>query len=293
MSPVDTPIPSTRGALLARSRADLVAAGIDTAAREAGWILMDGLGIDRPALIGWPDHPVAEGDTRRILGMVGRRARHEPLQYVLGFADFRGRRFRVDRRVLIPRPETEELVARALDLMPGDGRVLDVGTGSGCIAVSVALERPMARVTGCDVSADALDVARENADVLDARVSLVLADMTDGDFDRAVGGTFDLVVSNPPYVAEADREGLETEVIDHEPHIALFAGEDPLRYYRALARHMAGRLSLPGAALLTEIHADHGSEVAAVFESAGLERVEVTRDASGRDRFCCGFRSST
>jgi release factor glutamine methyltransferase len=295
MSEPPRPPPRTRGELLARARDRLAGAGIATAAREAAWIVMEVLGLDRAGLVGWPGEAVDALDVRRVEEMARRRAGREPLQYVLGHAEFRGRRFRVDPSVLVPRPETEGLVDRALALLPPRGRprVLDVGTGSGCIAVSLALERPDAAVVACDVSGPALETARFNAEALGARVQLLPADALGLDFNRVVGGPFDLVVSNPPYVAEDERSDLEPEVIRHEPHIALFAGDDPLRYYRVLAGHVAGRLGTPGAALVTEIHAGRGAAVEAVFRDAGLERVAVERDAAGLDRYCTGFRSSS
>jgi len=272
MSPREATDAVTRGDLLADVRARLDRAGIDTAAREAAWIVMEALGIGRSDLAGWPERPVPEDRVRRATAFAERRAAREPLQYVLGSAEFRGRRFLVDPRVLIPRPETEQLVDLALRLSRPGARILDVGTGSGCIAASLALECRDADVVACDVSADALSVARSNVEAAGARVRLVAADMTAGDFVTRVGDAFDLVVSNPPYVPDTERDTLQPEVVLHEPGVALFAG---------------------GGALVTEIHADYAERVASVFLEEGLERVSVDRDAAGLDRFCTGFRSST
>jgi release factor glutamine methyltransferase len=249
---------------------------------------------------------------------VRRRAAREPLQYVLGHADFYGLRLRVTPAVLIPRPETERVVERALALIADvpTPRVVDVGTGSGCIACAVAHERPTARVVGCDVSTGALAVARANADALGLPIAFGEADLTAPAFpaqvrallgrpggpppeDAATGGDalsdaarFDLVVSNPPYVPDAEADALAPEVREHEPPVALFTGADPLVCYRALARHAAALLR-PGGRLVTETHADYAADVAAVFRDAGLADVRTERDLAGRPRLALARRPPT
>ena len=163
-------------------------------------------------------HGDAEVDAAIIETQLQRRVAGEPLQYVRGRCDFYGREFFVDNRVLIPRPETELVVEQAIARAPRDARVVDVGTGSGCIAVSLALERPDLHVIGVDVSVAALAVAKRNCDWLGARVELVASDLLD-----AVNKV-DLIVSNPPYIPAADIETLQTEVKDHEPRGALTPG---------------------------------------------------------------------
>lgn len=294
MTPDPSDAPPTRRTVLDHATRMLADAGIGNAAREAAWIVTDVLGLDRAGLIGWPEAGVTPEEAAAVERLAARRARREPLQYVLGHADFRGRRFHVDPAVLIPRPETEEVVGHAVDLVaPGRPvRVLDVGTGSGCIAVSVALERPQAAVTACDVSPAALDVARSNAARLGAPVRFVEADALSGDFTTRVGGPFDVIVSNPPYVADEEEDLLPEEVVRHEPRLALFPPGDPLRFYRVLAALAAGALGGPDTVLVVEIHADRGGAVCDIFRAAGLAQVALRRDAAGRDRICTGVRAS-
>lgn len=210
----------------------------------------------------------------------------EPVQYVLGRADFCGHTFGVTPDVLIPRPETEELVAWAVDEAKQSKktplRILDCGTGSGCIAVSLSLALPEAEVVAVDVSAGALRVARANAEALGARVRFARRDLL---ARWPAEEAFDLIVSNPPYIAEAERAEMEPHVVDHEPTLALFVPDaDPLRFYRALAEKAAGGLLAPGGALLTEVNCAHGPATAALFEQCGLREADVRRDAFGRDR---------
>lgn len=219
----------------------------------------------------------------------------EPVQYVLGTADFCGRPFRVTPDTLIPRPETEELVALALDAAgrlrtAGDHslRLLDAGTGSGCIAVTLALGLPAADVEAWDISAAALDVAAGNAAALGARVRFVrhdlLATEADTGGDSADADRFDLIVSNPPYVCDSERTDMEQHVLEHEPHTALFVpDDDPLLFYRALATLGRKRLA-PGGALLVEINRAYGPATAALLRSAGYTDVRLHRDAFGADR---------
>lgn len=210
----------------------------------------------------------------------------EPLQYVAGWTEFYGRRFNVCPGVLIPRPETEILVreacVRALNVR--EPRVLDLCTGSGCIAWSIALEVPEAKVTGVDISEVALRVARaQNPGDGDNRPEFVLADVLgEGSFP---GGPFDIIVANPPYIRESERANMHPNVLEHEPSLALFVpDEDPLLFYRAIAG-IAKRSLVPGGWGMVEINEALGQETAAVFEDAGLRKVQVFSDFFGRDRF--------
>lgn len=207
------------------------------------------LGLSEAQLLARPERPVTAVERARFVGLLERRLTGEPVAYLLGEREFYGRTFAVDRRVLIPRPETEHLVEAALGLaLPPRPRLLDVGTGSGCIAVTLALELPAARVVASDLSPAALAVAAGNARRLGAsRVRLVAADRG----TALVLEAFDLVVSNPPYIDPADAAGLSPEIVDHEPHRALFA---PGRGDAVLADLIeeAARLR-PGARLLLEI----------------------------------------
>jgi len=200
------------------------------------------------------------------------RIKGEPTQYVTGRQEFYGREFRVTRDVLIPRPETEHLIEAAL--ARGAENILDIGTGSGAIAVTLALETK-ARVIASDVSPAALRVARQNADALGARVDFVACDLG----GALSEGSFDLVVSNPPYVAGRDRASLPAEVREHEPGLALFGGEDGLAVYRRLIPE-AARLLRPGGWLMMEL-----GDAPAVREMCGSwTGVEVVNDLAGIPR---------
>ena len=240
-------------------------------------ILQPGFCID-PALL-----PMLEDGLSRLL-------RCEPLQYVLGEAWFLGRRFKLTPAVLIPRPETEEMVDMALrkagNLSRGAGRllrVLDLCTGSGCIAWSMALGLPQSEVTGLDISPEALSVASSQFDG-DNRPRFVLSDVLDPDCMKD-GGRFDIFLSNPPYVRESEKALMSRNVLDWEPGLALFVPDgDPLRFYRAEAT-LAARLLSPGGFGLVEINEAYGREVAGLFRDAGFRDPEVLKDLSGRDRF--------
>ncbi len=279
-----TPDPLTARALLEDTAARLAASGVGDAARVAEWLVEDATGHTRAAL--YTGAAVTAEAAVRVAAMAERRAAGEPVQYVLGHADFYGLRLSVSPDVLIPRPETEEVVEYALTRIAAVDvpLVLDVGTGSGAIALAVAATRPDAVVFAADVSATALAVARDNADRLGLAVTFVEADAFVPAFADRVPAAFDLLISNPPYVPQSERADLQREVRDHEPPLALFVDDaDPLAPYRALAGH-AVRLLAPGGWLVAETHADHGAAVAALFAAAGLRAVSVTRDLAGRDR---------
>ena len=220
----------------------------------------------------------------------------EPLQYVTGFADFYGRRFAVSPDVLIPRPETELLVREAIAAacrLPAGGtlRILDLCTGSGCIAWSLALERPGTAVTGVDISEKALAVAagQDFGDEL-ARTGataprFIKADVLDIDSAaETLGGPYDIIVSNPPYIAEAQKSQMERNVLDYEPALALFVpDDDPLIFYRAIAA-LSRRLMRAGSQGFVEINDAFGPQTAALFEAAGFREVRLIPDLAGRDR---------
>ncbi|MBR5820538.1 MAG: peptide chain release factor N(5)-glutamine methyltransferase [Alistipes sp.] len=216
----------------------------------------------------------------------------EPMQYILGQTDFYGRIFAVDHRVLIPRPETEELVDRIRRTERSARRLLDVGTGSGCIAISLALELPEAQVSAVDISLDALAVARHNAEQLGATVDFHQADALQGLEEAFTGEQFDVIVSNPPYVPDSDRETMHCNVLDHEPALALFVpDDDPLRFYRAIAQ--AGRTLLrDGGALYFEIYHALGDEMIQLLEQLGYKEVTLYRDLQDKPRMLCGRKAS-
>lgn len=283
--------PETRGALVRAATHRLESGGIEEARRQAEWMVMDLLGISRAQLYAYPEADVAPAAAAALDGMVTRRLDREPLQYILGHTEFYGLPLRVTSAVLIPRPETEQVVHRALQLVAGREapRVLDVGTGSGCIALAIKHERPDADVVACDVSADALAVAAENAASLGLDVRLLRADALDERFAAEIPAPLDLLVSNPPYIADGEAEELEPEVRDHEPALALFAGEDPLRFYRALAVR-ADVLLRPGAFVVFETHADHAGAVGALLEEGGFVDVSVAVDLAGKPRIVTARR---
>ena len=223
------------------------------------------------------------GDAALFLALVTRRASGEPLQYLLGEWEFLGRTFRVDPRALIPRGETEAIVEMARAAAPAARAILDAGTGSGILAVSLALERPEARVVAVDRSEAALALARTNARLhgVSGRVSFVASDWLSG---LAPHPLFDLVVANPPYVPRLDAPHIDRTVSDHEPHLALFGGDDGLDAVRVLLRELPGRL-LPGAPFLFEIGYGQASEVSGLVEASPLFSLEDVRlDPAGIPR---------
>lgn len=212
-----------------------------------------------------------------------RLSRFEPLQYIEGRTLFLGREFWVAPGVLIPRPETEELVELMLKEIPADARILDVGTGSGCIAISLAKELPDALVTAWDVSPEALSVARANARKLQADVRFVECDVLACQVDEV--GLYDVIVSNPPYVTEAEKADMEPNVLQWEPLLALFVpDDDPLRFYRRIA--VLGRDMLAdGGRLYFEINRAYGREMVEMLRTMGYVGVRVEKDLSQNDRF--------
>ncbi|WP_412063654.1 peptide chain release factor N(5)-glutamine methyltransferase [Rubrivirga sp. IMCC45206] len=282
----------TRRSLLDDAVARLTDAGVDDPRRTAEWIVEDVTGATRAALYARPDAPAQPEEVALVARAVARRAAGEPVQYVLGHADFYGLTLAVSPAVLVPRPETEAVVEEALRRIRSVEApwVLDVGTGSGAVALAIASERPDAEVFAVDVSPDALAVAAGNADRLGLAVTFVEADALRPAFADEVPPAFDLLVSNPPYVPDAERAGLQREVRDHEPGLALFVPDaDPLLFYRALAGH-AERLLRPDGWLVAETHADHGTAVAALWRDAGLADAAILPDLARRDRIAVARR---
>lgn len=214
----------------------------------------------------------------------------EPVQYVLGFADFCGHRFRVTPAVLIPRPETEELVQWAIEDFPDTGHqssinILDLCTGSGCIATSLALAHPEAHVTAIDISEEALVIARQNAYSLGAKnVEFFRQDVL-GDYSLPViHSPLSVIISNPPYVRKFEAEDMTPTVLNHEPHIALFVPDnDPLRFYRAIAS-IARRTLLPGGRLFLEINANLSEESRHILAASDFQDIQLHHDQFGRPR---------
>ena len=249
-----------------------------------------GLGEHLTPLLADPAHEIAIGEDEAA-ALVQRLAAGEPVQYLLGEASFFGRMFRVDRRVLIPRPETEELVDWVRRTVPAGARLLDVGTGSGCIAATLALELPGAQVAAVDCSAGALSVARENAALLGAAVDFRQADALTELTTLFAPASFDAIVSNPPYVPTSERAAMHRNVRDYEPALALFVpDDDPLRFYRAIAA--AGlQLLRPGGALYFEIHHTAGEALCDLLAATGYAQPEVRRDLNDKPRMLCCRKS--
>lgn len=205
---------------------------------------------------------------------------HRPAQYIIGSAEFHGHSFKVDERVLIPRPETEELVNLILSENPNTNiKVLDIGTGSGAIALSLAIDRDNWQVTASDISSNALELAQENAEVIDVAIDFVQSDCF-----QEITGKYDIIVSNPPYISETDREEVGLNVLTSEPHLALFAVEDGYAVYRKIAENAQKHLTEKGKIYL-EIGYKQGEYVKKLFESAFPKmRIRVLQDQFGKDR---------
>ena len=273
----------TLGDVLRRSADYLEAKGSGTPRLDAELLLAHALGVERIELYMHLDRPLDPSELDEARALVARRAAREPLQYVLGEWGFRRLTLSVDRRALIPRPETETVVERCLALLEGlaEPRVLDVGTGSGAIALALADEHPGALVTGIDISPDSLALSRENAERTGLSIRLARRDLYHG----LPAGPWELVVSNPPYVDPDDRGSLEPEVRDWEPAAALFGSEA----VGAVARGAVGVLA-EGGALVLEIGDGQAEETAALLGSLGYEDVRTTPDLAGRDRVVEGRR---
>ena len=258
-------------------------AGVDHARREAMLLLARLLGTDRGGIVARASQILPAGVARDFGAFVARREGREPSQYLFGEEEFFGRVFAVDRRVLIPRPETEILIEAVLSLpVDGAARVLDLGTGSGCIAVTLAIERPRWSIVALDRSADALAVARANVERHEVRGRIDLVEGDLGDPAR-FGASFDVVVSNPPYVSEEEWRGLAPEVQDHEPKEALVPGPSGLEAYRALAP-AALEVLRSGGWIALELGYRSAAGARAAVEAAGFHAVEVRPDLRGIPR---------
>jgi release factor glutamine methyltransferase len=287
---------------------------VENARLNAEYLLGHVLGCDRMALYLQFDRPLDSEELGRYRPLLLRRAGREPLQYILGTAAFRELELAVDPRVLIPRPETEELVGAVLDWASDTGRegatALDLGTGSGAIALSLAREGRFSLVVAVDSSPDALDLARANESTVRDHVSSVdtpngshdtlkppqetgvsTVEFLEGDLFAPLGDRrFDVVVSNPPYLAESERAEMQPEVLDHEPVDALFAGADGLDIIRRLLEAAPKHLN-PGGLLAVEIGAEQGaSALDLARQTEGLTGISIRQDLAGRDRILLAER---
>ncbi|MFW5966775.1 MAG: peptide chain release factor N(5)-glutamine methyltransferase [Persicimonas sp.] len=260
----------------------------ESARLDAELLLTHVLDLDRVALYTHFDRPMDSEELDAYRALIKRRVEGEPVAYLIGRRGFWDFELEVDPRVLIPRPETEVLVEEALERIEANqsATIIDVGTGSGAIALALARERPEATVIGTDTSADALEVARENAQRLGLgdRVEFVDGDLFEGVEQRWL--PCDFVVSNPPYVAERDRDQIMTDVRDFEPEGALFAGEDGLDVIRRLIPAAHDALA-EGGHFLCEIGAEQGEAAERICQEAGFTQVNIRKDYSDRDRVVC------
>jgi release factor glutamine methyltransferase len=262
--------------------------GSPTPRLDAELLIGHALGLSRVDLYVHHDRPLSEPELASVRALLERRAAREPVAYVIGSWGFRGLTIHVDRRVLVPRPETEQLVDLCLELVGNAApapAVLDVGTGSGAIALALKAERPGWTVAGSDASAEALEVAAANGEALGLQVEWLSGDL----LDAAAGRTFDLIVSNPPYVAQAEIDGLQPEVRDWEPRAALVAGPAGTE---VLARLVEGapRLLAEAGRLAVECGAGQAQAVATAMRERGLGDVGVRSDFAGVERFVFGER---
>lgn len=265
--------------LIAEGAQRLAQAGVDTPRLDAELLLADLLGVGRAYLYAHPEEAVREEMEREWRSRLQRRERREPLAYILGRAEFYGLELTVTRDVLVPRPETEVLVQAVLAKQPT--LVADIGTGSGCIAVAVAVHLPQAQVWATDLSEAALRIARENAQRhgVAERVHFLQGDL----LQPLLGQRFEVIACNPPYVAESERLRLQPEVREWEPPLALFAGHDPLHFHRRLAAEAHFHLR-EGGWLAMEVGLGQAEAVAALLEEAGYHPVQVHHDLLGVGR---------
>lgn len=248
----------------------------------ARWILEEEFGFSTLELYAGKDTDFPMEKRNRLNDILVRLARFEPIQYIIGKTEFCGLTLKVSSDVLIPRPETAELVDWIVSDCPQSGlRVLDIGTGSGCIAITLAERMVEAEVSAWDISEKALAVARENALHNNVRIAFSCMDV----FNEPTGtSVFDIIVSNPPYITESERAEMERNVLDYEPETALFVPDtDPLRFYRRIA-HIGNQMLKPGGKLFFEINRAYGSETAAMLKYGGYSQVEVRSDSYGNAR---------
>jgi release factor glutamine methyltransferase len=268
--------------VVALSSAYLAAKGIDTARLDAEKLIGSVLGLDRLALYLHHDRPVTPAELDAIRPLLRRRADLEPVAYILGEVGFHRLVLKTDARALMPRSETETLVEVVLANLPKGGTLLDVGTGSGAIAIAVNHERPDVTVTAVDRSTAALSLARENADRIGVAIELLESDLA----AAVTGRTFDVVAANLPYIPDGDPR-TEAGVVRHEPHLALYAGPDGLDLIRRLVADAPALLN-PGGMIVLENSDEQAAAVRGLLEAAGFVDVACHRDLAGVDRVVAG-----
>lgn len=251
-------------------------------------ICCDILGYEAVDVYLGKDINLSESKQRELENILVRLQKNEPIQYIRGVAHFGGLSFEVAPGVLIPRPETAELVELIVNENPTASSVLDIGTGSGCIAISLSRKLPQADVTAWDVSDEALAIARRNNERLLTTVAFERHDVLS--YEGGADDAFEVIVSNPPYVTESEKEEMEANVLDWEPALALFVpNDDPLRFYRRIAT-LGRRLLTPGGKIYFEINRAYGQATARMLEEAGYGDVRLLKDLFGNDRILTANR---
>ncbi|HUF08072.1 MAG TPA: peptide chain release factor N(5)-glutamine methyltransferase [Rhodothermales bacterium] len=281
---------ATYAGLLRDVRERFRSGGIPDWSASAEWLTMDALDCTRTELFSRGDRLALPEQVERLEDFAHRRLRREPVQYILGYTEFCGLRLQVDHRVLIPRPETEllvESIVRVASSFDGQIRLLDVGTGSGCIALAAAAMIPGAEVWAVDSSDDALEVARSNADALRLEVHWSKVDIL---HERKANGPFTIVVSNPPYIPESDRDTIMPEVAAYEPQSALFVAGDPLTFYRTILACCEDTLA-PGGYVYFEVNPDFALDIEALMRDRyAYGETGIELDLAKRRRIVWGRR---
>ena len=259
-------------------------AGIADAKTDTFLLLEAAADITKAEYLLDPDKQLTASEYELFDGFLKRRMQHEPCQYIIGHTEFYGLSFLVNEHVLIPRQDTELLVEEALKTTAEDSAVLDLCTGSGAVAVAIKHTHPGAAVTALDISKEALETAKKNAEQNGCEIEFLLSDLFE---ELGAERKFDVIVSNPPYISETEYETLMPEVKDHEPSLALLAGEEGLDIYRRLITE-APRYLVKGGALLVEIGCSQAEAVSRLFKENGFKEIKVIKDLAGLDRVVSG-----
>ena len=249
------------------------------------WVLEVRFGLSATDVYCGKVTELSANDQTELKKIMLRLEKGEPVQYIIGVADFFGRSFRVAPGVLIPRPETAELCEYVLSCRKTEEKILDIGTGSGCIAITLALEIPDSQVTAWDISDDALLIAQENAKALGANVVFEKRDILDTSLFTFQPSQFTTIVSNPPYIEPKERDGMERNVLDYEPHLALFAPEqNPIIFYQRIGNYAWQSLN-HGGQLFFELNPLTADDVKSYLSNLGFSDIEIRQDQFGKQRF--------
>ena len=281
----------TVGAFISAAKSDLLLIYSSSECQELIFILLEDVkGFSRLDVNSHINEALNETEWRKLYDYLEELMLGKPVQYVLGHAWFSGMKFIVNKNVLIPRPETEELCEWILSEADHkkEKTILDIGTGSGCIAITLKKKWPQANVSALDISEEALQIARQNAILNKTDVTFLKGDILLKQSFELTQTKFDIIVSNPPYVRKSEMDGMNTSVKNYEPHLALFVeGEDPLIFYSAIADFAKQHLN-PGGKLYFEINQELGNEVKKRMQEKGFMNVELRKDMSGNERMILG-----